>query len=212
MGRGCLAGPVVAGAAILPQSWLSAPPLWLRSINDSKKITPRVRERLASQLKSAGCIFGIGLATPAEIDSLNIHYATHLAMSRSLGALPVVPGHVLIDGSFVLSNLPLPMTAIVQGDTRSLSIAAASILAKVWRDQLLQNLGNLHYPAYGFDQHKGYPTAQHVHAICRLGLTPIHRRQFCRTYGTPRVGPATPPNVLLAVNQKWPRGNNPQSD
>ncbi|MGA4643870.1 ribonuclease HII [Limisphaera sp. 4302-co] len=178
-GRGPLAGPVIAAAVVLPESWIAegrvAPEL--AGLNDSKQLAPAVRERLYQQLVTHPEIrFAVAAAEADEIDRWNILQATHLAMRRALQALDPAPDHALVDGRPV-PNLPVPATAVVGGDTRSYSIAAASVLAKVTRDRLMMELDR-RYPGYGFAMHKGYPTPKHLEALARLGPSPVHRRSF----------------------------------
>ena len=170
-GRGPLVGDVVAAAVILP-----GPADWLDQLNDSKKLSAKKREELALKLLDQAHV-GVGSCTPAEIDQLNILWASMLAMERAISALPVVPQHCLIDGNRLPKALDIPATAIVRGDARSQSIAAASIIAKVERDQRMYELAE-QFPGYGFERNKGYPTAQHRSALDRLGPTPHHRKSF----------------------------------
>ncbi len=177
VGRGCLAGPVVAATVILPlRIDLSKNP-WLSEIRDSKQIRHEVRERLAPLICEWALSFALGVASVEEIDSLNIFHASHLAMTRSIQALRVKPQHVLVDGKFLPKDLLIPSTAVIQGDQKCLSIAAASIVAKVWRDRLMIDLEK-NFPGYGFAQHKGYPTSAHTEALKKLGVSPLHRRSF----------------------------------
>ncbi|MGN0837309.1 MAG: ribonuclease HII [Akkermansia sp.] len=170
-GRGPLAGPVVAAAVVLP------PGLALPGLNDSKKLTARRREALYTQLREdARVLIGVGMAEAAEIDRLNILRATHEAMARAVAALPAMPDFCLIDG-LPVPHFPLPHRALVKGDARCLSIAAASIVAKVTRDRLMLALAQ-QYPGYGFEKHAGYGTAAHLAALRRLGPCPEHRRSF----------------------------------
>lgn len=177
-GRGCLAGPVVAGAVMIDEADIEALALGdLHAVNDSKQLTEKRREALWSTLTNHPKIhFGVGLATVQEIDAINILNATHLAMRRALEALPMRPAHALVDG-LPVKGLPLPHTAIVKGDARSLLIACASIIAKVTRDHLCADL-EAQYPGYGFAQHKAYGTKAHLAALHRLGPCPEHRRSF----------------------------------
>lgn len=171
-GRGPLAGPVVAGAVILPPG--CAVPAGL---DDSKKLTPVRRERLfAELLESSGVVHGVGLATVEEIDRINILKATHLAMARAVEALGVAVDFCLIDG-LPVPGFPYLHRATVKGDSISLSIAAASILAKVTRDHMMEE-ADREYPLYGFAKHKGYGTKQHLEALRRHGPCPLHRRSF----------------------------------
>lgn len=177
-GRGPLAGPVVAAAVVLPKAWLmSGIPAHLSQLNDSKQLSASVREKLFRELTALPELqFAIATLDAAQIDALNILRATHRAMLTALNQLSPAPDHVLIDGLRV-PNLPWPQTPIVQGDARSYTIAAASILAKVTRDRLMLEYDRCH-PGYGFAQHKGYGTPAHLEALRKLGPCPIHRRTF----------------------------------
>lgn len=177
-GRGPLAGPVVAAAVILPPSWLETGlPPELRGLNDSKQLTEARREEFFAALTQlAGIQFAIAVVDAATIDRINILQATHRAMNESLAQLQPAPEHALVDGNPVKS-LRFPQTAIVKGDARSYSIAAASILAKVTRDRQAAEWDR-HWPGYGFAVHKGYGTPQHLEAIRKHGPCPIHRRSF----------------------------------
>ena len=170
-GRGPLAGPVVAAAVILPDDCA------IEGLNDSKKLTTKKREHFHTILTLRADIhWGIGQADVAEIDRLNILRATHLAMARAVEALPRKPDHALVDG-LPVRGLPVPHTALVAGDTLSLSIAAASIMAKVTRDRLMTAL-DAEYPQYGFARHKGYGVREHLQALRNHGPCPVHRRSF----------------------------------
>lgn len=169
-GRGPLAGPVVAAAAILDPARLPA------GIDDSKALSPARREALFAAI-AATAAHGIGLASVEEIEELNILGATMLAMRRAVAALPLAPTFALVDGNRLPDGLPCPAQAVVQGDRRALSIAAASILAKVTRDRLMADIARAH-PGYGFERHMGYGTAEHLEALYRLGPTPHHRLGF----------------------------------
>jgi ribonuclease HII len=175
VGRGCLIGAVVAAAVVIPDAVRPEP--WVQEIRDSKKLKPSKREQLA-RLIHEHCICGIGQASAAEIDTLNIQQATFLAMQRALAVLPASPVHILVDGNR-LPPLSIPATAIIQGDNLSITIAAASIIAKVERDRQMQELDTL-YPRYGLAQHKGYPTVKHREAVNQYGLTPHHRKSFMK--------------------------------
>lgn len=177
-GRGPLAGPVVVAAVVLPESWAHAGvPEHFQGLNDSKKLSAHVRDRYFDLLLADPTIrHSIVVVSHTEIDRLNILAATHSGMNQALGTLPCRPSHALIDGTRVRS-LTFPQSALVKGDSRSYSIAAASILAKVTRDRLMMEADQL-YPGYGFATHKGYPTPDHLDAIRRLGPCPIHRRSF----------------------------------
>jgi ribonuclease HII len=175
-GRGCWAGPVVAAAVILPLERLRAEPTLLTGVDDSKRLTARRREAAAGRVWEVALGVGVGLASPALVDALGIVGATRLAMRQAVGRLGLGPGFLLVDGLFPI-NLPLPQRALVRGDSLSLSIAAASVVAKVYRDALLTEYA-ARYPAYGFAQHKGYGTRQHAQALARFGPCPLHRRSF----------------------------------
>jgi ribonuclease HII len=169
-GRGPLAGPVVASAVILP---LQAR---IYDLNDSKQLSPSKRKALAIRIKKISKAWAIGVSTVNEILELNIYHASLLAMKRALQGLKLLPGHVLVDG-FAIPGLELPQTPIVGGDAKSASIAAASILAKETRDELME-LCHFLYPQYGFDRHKGYGTADHIRALRLYGPCPLHRADF----------------------------------
>jgi ribonuclease HII len=173
VGRGPLAGPVIACAVILDPARL--PMALERSLDDSKKLSAAAREEIAARLQEIA-IFALAGASPAEIDQVNILKATHLAMRRAVEGLAVAPMHALIDGNRP-PVLPCPGTAIVKGDQKSLSIAAASILAKVERDKIMSQLATVH-TVYGWERNAGYPTAEHLAAIRTHGITPQHRRSF----------------------------------
>lgn len=169
-GRGPLAGPVLAAAVILP------PDIAIRGVDDSKRLTPDVREALFVEIQAHALAIGIGAASSREIDRINILRATHLAMARALRRLRVAPEHVFVDG------LPVPelgeaQTAVIDGDARVHCIACASVVAKVVRDRIMRRLSP-RYPAYGWQQNVGYATAEHRDAILEVGLTPHHRRTF----------------------------------
>lgn len=168
-GRGPWAGPVVAAAVIFPGA---AP----EGLNDSKKLSAARREALLPLIFEAGHV-GVGEASVAEIDAMNILAASHLAMRRAVAALSVAPAHALIDGNRLPGALPCPATAVVKGDGRSLSIAAASIVAKVTRDRIMRKLAEAH-PEYGWERNAGYGVKAHAEALRRHGPTPHHRRSF----------------------------------
>ena len=172
-GRGPWAGPVVAGAVILPAYQTSTP--LLSGLDDSKKLSASKRETLFEQLLSCA-IIGVGTAEVEEIDGLNILQASLVAMERALEALSPQPDYVLVDGN-KLPNLPCPGEYVVKGDGRSFSIAAASIVAKVRRDQIMTQLAEAH-PGYGWGRNAGYGTAEHQAALERLGVTQHHRKSY----------------------------------
>ncbi len=170
-GRGPLAGPVVAAAVILPEGFA------LDGLTDSKKIAPARREKFFTNITaSVGVLWAVGKASAEEIDGINILRATHLAMARAVEALPQQPDHALVDG-LPVRGLSVGHTALVGGDALSLSIAAASIIAKVTRDRLMVALDAAH-PQYGFARHKGYGVRQHLDALRKHGPCPAHRRTF----------------------------------
>jgi ribonuclease HII len=175
VGRGALFGPVVAAAVILPVEALSI--LMVENINDSKKLSSSRRTKLAEKITTLALDWRIGYATTAEIDELNILQATLLAMRRAILKLRVKPALCLIDGNQLVKNLPIPQVSIVKGDERSLNIAAASIMAKVWRDDLLQRLA-LKYPLYDLERNKGYGSQRHLLALQQYGPSPLHRQSF----------------------------------
>jgi ribonuclease HII len=177
-GRGPLAGPVVAAAVVLPSAWSEAglDPR-LRDLNDSKQLTEAQREEYYAILTAHPEVrWAIASSDAETIDRINILQATHRAMNLALAQLQPPPEHVLVDGRPVKS-MPFTHTALVKGDARSYSIAGASVLAKVTRDRLMRELDR-QYPGYGFAEHKGYGTPQHLAAIRQLGPCPIHRRSF----------------------------------
>jgi len=170
-GRGPLAGPVVAAACILPKNTL------FENLNDSKQLTAEERDILFKQITECpGLVYGIGIIDIATIDRVNILQATFLAMRQAVAALTILPDYLLIDGNQI-PYFEIPTEAIVNGDGQSISIAAASILAKVTRDRIMVEL-DAQWPQYGFKQHKGYATQQHLDAIHKWGPSPIHRQSF----------------------------------
>ena len=169
-GRGCLAGPVVAAAVILPRAWSVA------EINDSKQLTCSQREKLFALIQAQAVSYGVGMISETVIDTVNILQATYLAMEQAIAALAVTPQYLLLD-AVTLKNVPVPQRGIIKGDSLSISIAAASIVAKVTRDQMMRKYDK-QYPVYGFAKHKGYGTKQHLHAIAMYGPCPIHRKTF----------------------------------
>jgi ribonuclease HII len=177
-GRGPLAGPVVAAAVILEREFVQRECTGgLAGLNDSKKLTAKRREHFHDLLmRSPHVHIGVGLVTCGEIDAINILQATHLAMAKAVADLSVVPDLALVDGNPV-SSLPCKSMSIVQGDSRSLSIAAASVIAKVVRDDHMLELDQ-EYPVYGFAAHKGYGTSRHMQALYQHGPCPQHRRSF----------------------------------
>lgn len=170
VGRGPLAGPVTAAAVILP------PAGWPAGLNDSKKLSAARRAALEAEILACGTC-AVAHASVAEIDRLNILRASHLAMERAVAALDPAPDFLLIDGNLIPAGLTLPAQAVVKGDARSVSIAAASILAKLARDRVMVDLAQQH-PGYGWERNAGYPTKSHRQALQDLGVTPHHRRSF----------------------------------
>ncbi len=171
-GRGCLAGPVVAAAVVFAPETTSIP-----GLDDSKKLTPAVREALLEQIASEAAGVGIGQCSPQEIDALNVLWASLEAMRRAVLDLSLAPDVLLIDGNTAIPDVPWPQETVVKGDARSLSIAAASVVAKVTRDRIMARLHE-DFPAYGWAGHKGYPTAAHYAALRAHGPSPHHRRSF----------------------------------
>ena len=169
VGRGPLAGPVTAAAVVLDPRRVP------EGLDDSKKLSLAARERLFDEIM-ASAVVSVAHASVEEIDALNILYASHLAMERAVAALRPVC-HALVDGNMIPKELGCPATALVKGDSRSLSIAAASIVAKVTRDRLMVDLAQ-QYPGYGWEKNAGYPTKMHREALETLGVTPHHRRSF----------------------------------
>jgi ribonuclease HII len=171
VGRGCLCGPVVAAAVILPSDFAN------EFVNDSKKLTKSNRQSLVAAIKSEAIAWAIAEASVEEIDRINILHASFLAMSRAVEQLKIQPQHLLIDGNRFKSHLDIPFTCVIQGDGKYASIAAASILAKVYRDEMMERYAE-EYPGYGWDKNAGYPTVLHRQGIMKLGLTPLHRKSF----------------------------------
>lgn len=169
-GRGCLAGPVVAAAVILPREWT------LAEINDSKQLSPSQRDKLFPLIRQQALSFGVGIIPETTIDKVNILQATYLAMEQAIDALDITPQYLLLD-AVTLQKIPIRQRGIKKGDSLSISIAAASIIAKVTRDRLMLDYDK-QYPQYGFAGHKGYGTKQHREAIATHGPCPIHRKTF----------------------------------
>ncbi|PRY85271.1 ribonuclease HII [Mongoliibacter ruber] len=171
VGRGCLCGPVVAAAVILPEDFAN------ELVNDSKKLKKSDRSTLVAEIKDAALAWAVAEASVEEIDQINILNASFLAMTRSVEALKIQPEHLLIDGNRFKTALNIPFDCIIKGDGKFASIAAASILAKVYRDEMMATLAE-QFPGYGWEQNVGYPTKRHRDGIRKLGLTPIHRKSF----------------------------------
>jgi len=174
VGMGCLAGPVVAAACIFREGQIP------NGIRDSKLLTAKRREELDVEIRETALSFAIASATVEEIDTINILQAARLAMRRAIGQLNHPPHYLLIDGRFPIKEIALPQQAIIKGDRKSVSIGAASILAKVFRDRLMAEMDTT-YPGYGFAQHKGYGSELHRKAMQNLGVTPLHRKSFSWT-------------------------------
>ena len=170
-GRGCLAGSVYAAAVILPTDYTNA------DLNDSKKLTERQRYRLREAIERDALAWAVGVVTPEEIDKINILNASLLAMHRALDALKLRPEAVIVDGNRFRPYHGLPYSTIVKGDGKYLAIAAASILAKTYRDDYMNRLAE-EYPQYDWRSNKGYPTKKHREAIREHGITPYHRRSY----------------------------------
>lgn len=170
VGRGCLAGPVVAAAVVLN------PDRYVPRVCDSKTVTALERERLYLSITRAAVAWGVAAAEPEEIDSINIHQASLRAMQRAVLMLAPSPDCVLVD-AFRIPDLLMAQRAVIHGDSRCTAIAAASIIAKVTRDRMMQEL-HARDPRYGFDRHKGYATREHLDAVARFGYSDVHRRSF----------------------------------
>lgn len=173
VGRGALAGPVMAAAVVLP---LDADFPWLKLVRDSKQLSPRQREKVFDLVQRAGVPFGLGSVPHATIDEVGIVQATRMAMAQAVEALPSQPDFLLID-ALTLPTMDLPQKGIIRGDQLSFSIACASIMAKVTRDRQMTELDSV-YPGYGLARHKGYGTRQHLQCLGKLGPCAIHRRSF----------------------------------
>lgn len=169
-GRGPLAGPVCVASVILPDG------AYLEKINDSKKLTDKVKDKLYDEIKEIAVAYSIVMVSHEEIDKLNILYATFKGMCDAVNGLSVKPDYVLIDGNKI-KGMELPHECVVKGDSKSISIAAASILAKVTRDRYMMKLDEK-YPEYNFKKHKGYPTKDHYEALKKYGASEVHRKSF----------------------------------
>lgn len=171
-GRGPLAGPVYAAAVILPED------VRLDGINDSKKLSPKKREELFEEITKKAISYAVYSVDEKKIDEINILRATHMAMNGAVLSLSQKPDYVIIDGNSI-SGMELPHETLVKGDAKSISIAAASILAKVSRDRYITKMAEI-YPEYQFEKHKGYGTKEHIEAILKYGASPIHRKTFLK--------------------------------
>lgn len=170
VGRGPLAGPVVAAAVILPKD------SYYQYLNDSKKVTEKRRNKLYDEITAEAVSYGIGLVSPDIIDDINILQATYVAMKKAIDALNIRPQMILVDAVHI-PDIGIPQVGIVKGDAKSISIAAASIVAKVYRDRLMTEYDAL-YPEYKFAKNKGYGTKEHMQALHEIGMSPIHRKSF----------------------------------
>ena len=192
-GMSPLAGPVAAAAVVF------APGCRIRGIDDFKKLDPATRDKLAAEIRTSAAAWSVAFAEVEEIDAINIYWAGLLAMRRAVEGLSMMPQHLLLDARR-LKDLSIPQQSIVKGDSRSLTIAAASILAKTARDAHMHKL-DTEYPGYGFSKHKGYPVREHLAVLERLGVSPVHRRSFSpvRTVlGLPPLPPWPKPGVTFA--------------
>lgn len=174
VGRGPLAGPVVAAAVILGEGVL------IPGVNDSKKLSEQKREFLNDEIKAQALCYSIGIVDEKIIDEINILNATYLAMKQALEGLSKKPEFILLD-AVTLKDVPIPQKGIIKGDSLSLSIAAASIIAKVERDRIVSSYDEI-YPNFSFSKHKGYGTSEHIECIKKYGLLPIHRRSFTKNF------------------------------
>lgn len=177
VGRGCLAGPVVAGAVIIPQD--NELLKYFSEVNDSKKLSEKKRKELFYIIEKYSIDYGIGIVSANVIDEINILKASFLAMRRALSCIDAKYDYVLVDGNKSIPNIQKSQKTIVKGDSKSLSIASASIIAKVIRDQIMIELEEK-YKGYSLKKHKGYPTKEHFLALEKFGLTDIHRISFCK--------------------------------
>jgi ribonuclease HII len=171
-GRGPLAGPVVAAAVIFASDVI------IEGVNDSKKLSAKTREKLFPEIKNRALTYGYDVISPEEIDEINILQASLKAMKNSVNKLTLVPDLILVDGNKVFAH-PSDVLSIVKGDSKSFAIAAASIIAKVTRDAIMEKL-SAEYPVYNWAQNKGYPTKEHIQAVKKYGITPYHRKTFLR--------------------------------
>ena len=174
-GRGPLAGPVVVASVILPKDSM------IEGINDSKKISESKREKLYDIILQEAISYGIGIIYQEEIDEINILQATKKGLHEAVTNMEIKPNVILVDALTGIDTLGIPYKSIIKGDAKSYSIGAASIIAKVTRDRIMREWDKI-YPEYGFAGHKGYGTAKHIEAIKKYGLTPIHRKTFCKNF------------------------------
>ena len=174
-GRGPLAGPVVVASVILPENSM------IEGINDSKKVSESKREKLYDIILQEAISYGIGIIYQDEIDEINILQATKKGLHEAVMKMEIKPNVILVDALTGIDTLGIPYKSIIKGDAKSYSIGAASIIAKVTRDRIMREWDKV-YPEYGFAVHKGYGTAKHIEAIKKYGLTPIHRKTFCKNF------------------------------
>ncbi len=174
-GRGPLAGPVVVASVILPENSM------IEGVNDSKKISENKREKLYDIILNEAISYGIGIIYQDEIDEINILQATKKGLHDAVSSMQIKPNVILVDALTGIDTLGIPYKSIIKGDAKSYSIGAASIIAKVTRDRIMMEWDKV-YPEYGFAGHKGYGTAKHIEAIKKFGLTPIHRKTFCKNF------------------------------
>lgn len=174
-GRGPLAGPVVVASVILPKDSM------IEGVNDSKKISESKREKLYDVILQEAISYGIGIIYQEEIDEINILQATKKGLHEAVTNMKIKPNVILVDALTGIDTLGIPYKSIIKGDAKSYSIGAASIIAKVTRDRIMREWDKI-YPEYGFAGHKGYGTAKHIEAIKKYGLTPIHRKTFCKNF------------------------------
>ena len=174
-GRGPLAGPVVVASVILPENSM------IEGINDSKKVSESKREKLYDIILQEAISYGIGIIYQDEIDEINILQATKKGLHEAVMKMKIKPNVILVDALTGIDTIGIPYKSIIKGDAKSYSIGAASIIAKVTRDRIMREWDKV-YPEYGFAGHKGYGTAKHIEAIKKYGLTPIHRKTFCKNF------------------------------
>lgn len=174
-GRGPLAGPVVVASVILPENSM------IEGINDSKKVSESKREKLYDIILQEAISYGVGIIYQDEIDEINILQATKKGLHEAVSNMEIKPNVILVDALTGIDTLGIPYKSIIKGDAKSYSIGAASIIAKVTRDRIMREWDKV-YPEYGFAGHKGYGTAKHIEAIKKYGLTPIHRKSFCKNF------------------------------
>lgn len=174
-GRGPLAGPVVVACVIMPQDSM------IEGINDSKKISESKREKLYEIITKEAISYGVGIIYQEEIDEINILQATKKGLHEAIKSMEIKPNVILVDALTGIDTMGIPYKSIIKGDAKSYSIGAASIVAKVTRDRIMREWDKV-YPEYGFAGHKGYGTAKHIAAIKKYGLTPIHRKTFCKNF------------------------------